>query len=99
MAVLYITELRDIGGGGNFPANIAHAPSLAKQTVAIGGSSVASTAFGPNTTMIRVHTDAICSIDIRTAPVATATTERMAANQTEYWAINPGDKIAVITNT
>jgi hypothetical protein len=46
-----------------------------------------------------VHTDAICSISFGSNPTATATKARMAAGQTEYYAVNASDKVAVITNT
>lgn len=77
----------------------AKAPGITKQTVAIGGSSTQSAAFTSSTTLIRVHTDAICSIEIGgTNPTATVTSMRFAANQTEYFVVNPGAKLAVITN-
>ena len=97
MAVLFIAELADIRG------NAAFMPPLAEQTVAIAAGSNASAAFNANTRFIRVHTDAICSVVIGEAPVAAATNGRMAANQTEYFAVRHGkattDKIAVIVNT
>ncbi len=101
MATLYVTEFNAIGGGGNFPVAGAFWPAVAQQTVAIGGSSTQSNAFNANTTVIRVHTDAICSINIGTNPTATATTARMAAGQTEYFSVPRGGayKIAVITNS
>lgn len=74
-------------------------PAYVEQTIAIGGASVPSAAFGGATRMIRVHTDAICSIQIAAAPVATSDTMRLAAGQTEYFGVKPGHKIAVIVNT
>lgn len=79
---------------------VVQAPAVAEQTVAIGGASAQSAAFNAATKIIRVHTDAICSIKVGgTNPTATATTMRMAAGQVEYFGVAPGDKIAVITNT
>lgn len=99
MAVLYIAEFAgtyaDHGRGGS----AAFAPPVTEQTVAIGAGSVASAAFNTGTSLIRVHSDVICSIKIGAAPTASATTSRMAAGQTEYYAVRPGDKIAVITNS
>jgi len=99
MAVLYIAEYANppFFQGSYFQA--PKDPPLAEQTVAIGAGSVQSNAFNAKTRLIRVHTDAICSISIDSNPTATATKARMAAGQTEYHAVNPGDKIAVITNT
>lgn len=101
MAVLYITEFRDIGGIANFNVPIAAQPQLVNQTVAIGGASTASSTFGANTSMVRLHTDAICSIQFGTSPTATSSTARMAANQTEYFAVPIGAsyKVAVISNS
>lgn len=100
MAVLYVTEFDapfiDLSKG----MPMVFGPKLAVNNVAIGAGSVASAAFGANTKIIRVHTDAICSIAVGgAAPVATASDARMAANQTEYFYVKAGDKIAVITNT
>lgn len=103
MATLYVTEYADIGKLGFGPIQIPKNPKLATNNVAIIGSTTQSAAFNAGTGIIRVHTDAICSVEIGgTNPVATngATgSARMAANQTEYHAVNPGDKLAVISNT
>lgn len=96
MATLYITEFRDIS---NPNAPIAPGEAIASQTVAIGGSSTQSSAFNAQTRYVRLHTDAICSIAFGSDPTATATTARMAADATEYFTVNPGSKVAVITNT
>lgn len=76
-------------------------PPTAEQTVAIAGASAASAAFANNTNLVRLSTDAICSVEFGTAPVSTAAKARMAANQTEYFAVPLGAvyKVAVITNT
>lgn len=108
MAFLYVTEYKGIGhvdpgyDGMSYvvPIQAPKGPALAEQKIAIGGSSTASTAFSQYTKMIRVHTDVVCSVAVGgTSPAATVSTGRMAANQTEYWAVIPGDKIAVITNS
>jgi len=78
----------------------ASTPGVAKQTVAISGSSTQSAAFSGYTVLIRVHADSICSVEIGGAsPTATTTSMRMTAGQTEYFIVNPGDKLAVISNT
>lgn len=101
MAVLYITEYAGlmpspVGGQGQIPME----PPLANQTVAIG-TVLSSSAFNAGTRLIRIHADAICSVLIGTAPTATTSTGRMAANQTEYRGVPPTGtyKISVITNT
>jgi hypothetical protein len=107
MAVLYITEYAQlmpspVGGQGQMPME----PPLAEQTVAIGGSSTASNAFNASTRFIRVHSDAICAVEVGATPTATvasggAGSGRMAANQTEYRGVPIGQsyKIAVISTS
>ena len=100
MATLYISEHASImKDGGN--VQIIAEPPTAEQTVSIGGTSTQSSAFGTATRVVRLHTDAICSVLFGTNPTATAAKKRMAANQTEYFSIPPGQsyKVAVITNT
>jgi hypothetical protein len=104
MATLYVSEYKQIATVQNqqnyapVPAQAAQEPSLVDQTVAISGSSTQSAAFNNQTTLIRVHTDAICSIAIAANPTATTSTKRLAANTTEYFGVNGTQKIAVITN-
>lgn len=103
MAVLYVTEFAGQGTDGYaHPINAAAMPVLQEQTVAIGvGSAQTASALTNQTAMVRLHCDAICSVVIGTNPTATATSQRMAANQTEYFSVpmNSGFKVAVITNT
>lgn len=106
MAVLYITEYavtgRDLAGK---PIPVPMEPPLAEQTVAIGGGSVQSAVLNVKTTLVRLHTDAICSKLFGSNPTATATSGRMAAGTTEYVAVDKQAgadtvlKVAVITNT
>lgn len=102
MAVLYVTEYAELAIGpagrvGQMPME----PPVAEQTVAIGATTTSSSAFNTKTRFVRLHTDAICSIEFGAAPAATATTQRMAANQTEFKDVSriSGGKVAVITNT
>lgn len=99
MATLFITEYAIAGrmAGGTVP--VASSRPIIENNVAIGGSHAESNAFNANTRLIRLHTDAICSFVIGAAPVATTADARMAANQTEYYQVNPTDKVSVITNT
>lgn len=107
MASLYITEYKGIGhvdpgyDGMSYvvPIQAPKGPAVAEQKLTIGGSSTPSAAFSQYTKMVRVHTDVVCSISVGgTSPAATTSTGRMAANQTEYFAVVPGDKLAVISN-
>jgi hypothetical protein len=102
MAVVYVAEFVSVGGTGNFPIAGAMVAPVAQQTIAIGTVSAPGSAFNANTYFVRVHTDAICCISFGTTPtVSTTTGMRMAANQTEYFAVPLGAsyKVAVITAT
>lgn len=99
MAKVYITEHTrpSVFQGGLVP--VVQMPPLTTQTVAIGGASVQSAAFNAKTSIIALHTDAICSIEFASNPTATANSRRLAANTTEYFEVQAGFKVAVITNT
>jgi hypothetical protein len=102
LATLYITEFSGLGlDPSTRSAQVAAQPPVNEQTVSISGSSTASSAFKAATNMVRLHTDAICSIEFGTSPTASSTTARMAANQTEYFTVpkNLSYKVAVITNS
>src|SRR5689334_1260206 len=98
MATLYVTEFETLAGamnGGNGQMGVM--PPLAEQTVSLSGTSAQSSAFNKNTRVVRLHTDAICSVEFGTNPTATAAKARMAANQTEYFALSvSGLKVAGI---
>ena len=105
MASLYIEEFQGVGqpqqardfiGAALATRNL---PSLSQPVISITGSSTPSQPFNTQTIMIRIHCDAICSVKVggRT-PVATTTSMRLAANQTEYFSVQEGDALAVIAN-
>ncbi len=97
MATLYITEYERVDNGH---PPVAMVPALVKQTVALSGSSAQSAEFNKRTRMVRIHTDAICSVAFGANPTATATDSRLAADQTEYFALSTtGLKVAGITNS
>ena len=100
MALFYIAEFSELVQAG--PVPIARAPgTTAPQTpVVIGATSLQSAAFAAGTRFVRLHTDAVCSFLIGTNPTAIAQgSMRMAANQTEYFGVDAGDKVAVIATT
>jgi len=103
MAVLYISEYVTQpwdGVANTIPAGLE--PALVTQTVAIGAEAK-SAAFNARTRFVRVHTDAICSVLFGANPTATTSSPRMAANQTEFFGVDPsqvsGLKLSVIANT
>jgi len=101
VATLYVSEFVGMGTGANASPQAVMQPPLAEQTVSIGGSSTQSSAFNAKTRIVRLHADSICSVSFGTNPTATATTARMAANQTEYFSVPEGGSymVAVITNS
>ena len=100
MSTIYISEYVTIGvpgpEGSGFQA--PKEPAIAEQKVSISGSPTASAAFQPTTRMVRIATDATCSILFGPSPIANTGAKRLAANQTEYFAVNAGDKVSVILN-
>jgi hypothetical protein len=67
------------------------------QDVAIGAASTACTnAFGSGTYKIRVKVTSDCRIRIEKSPTALSTDTYMSAGDSEYFTVNPGEKIACI---
>jgi len=102
MTKAYIEEyafMAQAGLGQIFQAG-TQPPVTTPQVVDYTSGAAASAAFNAKTNFIRVHVDSICSYRVSTAGTAATTSySRMAANQTEYFAVQPGDKINFITNT
>jgi hypothetical protein len=98
MSTLYITEY---GGMAPGPLQVAMTPKIATYTLTVGSAAVSTRPFDPATNYIRLHTDAICSIAIvaSTTGVATTSDPRMAADNTEYFGVPNGYRVAVISNT
>jgi hypothetical protein len=104
MATLYITEYaRQSIDASARVVYLAEEGAIAEQTVAIGGASAQSVALNANTSIVRLHTDAICSVAFGANPTATTANRRMSANTTEYFAVDRQSgavkKFAVISNT
>ena len=96
MAKLYITEFSGMPIDLNLASvQLAKLPGLADQVVTYSGSTQ-STAFAAGTRFIRVHTDSDCHIQVGSDPVASVGNAKLIAGQTEYFGVNPGDKLAVI---
>ena len=99
MSVLYISEVPAMGVAQGASDNAISGVSLVEQTVAITGASLQSAPFSAATRMVRISTDAVCSIAFGVNPTATTAKKRFAANQSETFRVTPGHRVAVITNT
>lgn len=116
MATLYITEYAAltqlVGDAGQMPDENS---KLAEQTVGIGAGSAQSALLNSGTKYVRLHCDVVCSINFGFGtvaappnPTATATNQRLAANQTQFHGVPTNGngsgnnlvqvKIATITN-
>lgn len=106
MANVTITEYRGVGSVD--PGKLSDSYEVTAQAPLGDGTQINQTlmvaagqsaAFARFSRMIRVHTDAPIKIYVGgTNPAATANSDRMAANQTEFWCIREGDKLAWITS-
>lgn len=74
-------------------------PSIGNQQVSITGGSLQSAALSDITRFVRIHTDGAIRIAFGVNPTASAASQRMAANSTEFFGVQPGTKIAVIQST
>ena len=98
MASLYVAEIRMNARTHN--GGMLQAPEMApvaEQKLTISGGSAQSSAFNASTLCVRVHTDAICHVAFGDNPTADSNNLRMAADQTEYFGVTPGQKLAVIS--
>lgn len=103
MAILYITEYQHSAVDQGRALPVGGGQSMADQTVNITGAHAESSPMNAFTHFVRVECDVTCSIKY-TAPgntliPATTVHARMAANQTEYFGVDPGGIISVIANT
>jgi hypothetical protein len=102
MTKLYVTEYAGlmpspVGGQGQIPLE----PPLAEQVVDYTGGVATSAAFNSKTRLVRIETDATCSVVFGTAPTATTSNGRFAANGVEFRGVPIGQsfKVSAITNT
>ena len=102
MALAHITEFRRLGEdkrGRTLP--FPHADSSwVNQVKTFTTSSVQSDAFNNGTNLIRVMVTADANFEIGSSPTAVKdVSPKMNADTAEYFAVNPGDKIAFIQST
>ena len=101
MSTLYIAEYDRLLVDANGNVVMApHEPPLAEQTITISGSSTKpGNAFSSRTKFVQLSTDAICSVAFGPTPTASAALQRLPANTILFKGVNPGDWVAVITNS
>lgn len=106
MAVLYVTEFSKLGFSSNAGQLVQapFAPPLADSRVTFTAASTAlGVTFSATTLFVMLNTDATCSLAFASAgaaaPTATTSAHRMAANETRFYAVNPGGTLAAIVNT
>jgi hypothetical protein len=68
----------------------------ASQDVTTGAASAQSTAFGTNTSRVRLCTTVSCRILFGTNPTALAASPLLPANSVEFFEVLPGEKVAAI---
>jgi hypothetical protein len=103
-ALLFVSEFASPLVNGPAGGGFLLCPSLADQVIAISGISAASAPFSSATRGIRVQSTAIAAVKVGgKAPVAVAGliggTARVTAGQTEIYAVNPGDAVAVVASS
>lgn len=97
MSKLYVTEYQYIGKDDyNNPVYAGREPAITTQVLDFSGGAVASAAFNADTSFIRIAADAACHIEFADSPTATTSDQAVWANQYEYKAVVPGQKISVI---
>ena len=105
MASLYLTEYSSIshGGVGKTAMQVPQEPPINEQKLSIGATAVLSSTFSTYTRLVRLHSDAVCSVAFGNASVvATAANQRVAIGVSEYVGIPDKGTItnlSVITNS
>jgi hypothetical protein len=100
MAILYITEYATITCLPTHTGQVPFEPPITEQVLNFTGGVATSQPFQQYTRVVRLHTDAVCSLIIGANPTATTINGRWAANQTEYRGVPEGQgfKVSVIAN-
>lgn len=99
MANAYITEYaglaRDVF---NYHVAAGTEPAVDEQKVTFT-TTTASSAFNEQTRFVMIHVDAIAHLAFGDDPTATTGAHRMAANETRFYGVNPGQKVAFVTGS
>ncbi len=99
MANVYVTEYAALARDGfNFHIAAGLEPAIAEQKVTFT-TTTQSNAFNEQTRFVMVHVDAICHVAFGDNPTATTGAHRLAANETRFYGVRPGQKIAFVTGS
>jgi hypothetical protein len=93
---LFVTEYASLASD-TFSTGIAAAlePALAEQAITISGTSAASAAFNTRTCFVMLHAQEAVCLKWGTAPTAVTTAQRMAAGETRFVGVPPGQSYKV----
>lgn len=99
MATLWVVEFAELPQderGKDVP--VGNLGDVTVQKVTIAGTSAATTNGMQNTTRyVRLLADATCYVAVATSPTASSDTTPFGSEIPEYFGIQPGEKVAVIT--
>jgi hypothetical protein len=97
MTKLFITEFRQMPNEQsiNGQPQAVMLPSNGTQVINLGASTQ-SAVIKYATRLVRLHAVAACHVTVGTNPTATTSDMRLGEGQTEYFGVQPGDRIAVI---
>lgn len=99
MANAYVTEYVALARDGfNFHIAAGLEPAIAEQKVTYT-TTTQSAAFNALTRFIMVHVDAVSHLAFGDNPTAATTAHRIAANETRFYGVQPGQKIAFVTGS
>jgi hypothetical protein len=100
MADIYITEYVKLArDGGNYHIAAGKEPAIADQKISNPATTTQSSAFNALTTFVMVHASAAAHLTFGANPTATTGTHRIGANETRFYGVEPGHKLAAINGS
>ena len=101
MAKLFIAEYQNFAAAPNHLIQAPLEPASVEQVIDFTSGPAVSNPFSQSTRLIRLVSDAPCSVSIGINPSASAANGRMPADAVEYRGIPEGSafKISVVSNT
>lgn len=97
MGILSVTQLESIRKDDSGDVmQIAYMPAISSENITTSGTSAQSTVFADNCNYVRLDGDTTERILFGANPTALSTSTRLRADNTEYFAVKPGQKLAAI---